>query len=240
MTNPMIKLLLLGDYSIFRNALRMLIETDERLRVIGEADNLDAADEILSVESPDLILVDLPDLHSEKALQSLQQFKPPVLVLISRYDVEVYKRCLQLGISGLVLKAEPADTLFKAVEKIHEGELWFDRTMMGETIRELMEENQRQRQTPKQDPAKALTEREKEVVELLCAGKNTKDIANDLFIAENTVRHHLTAIFSKLETKGRLELVIYAFKNGLAKLPKGSGAANGNGRTREYSQSLNA
>lgn len=240
MTTPIIKILLLGDYSIFRNALRMLVETDSRFRVIGEADNFQDASKIVSVENPDLVLADLPDRAPEKAMHKLQDLEPPVLVLISDYDVEVYKKCLQLGISGLVLKEEPAETLFKAVEKIFDGELWFDRTMMGETIRDLMAENRKQRQNPVEDPARGLTEREMEVVELVCAGKNTKDIAKDLFIAENTVRHHLTAIFSKLETKGRLELVIYAFKNGLAKLPGGNGSANGSGHSRGYSQSMNA
>ncbi|REJ78562.1 MAG: DNA-binding response regulator [Acidobacteria bacterium] len=232
MTTSIIKIFLIGDYSIFRNALRMLIETDERLRIVGEGDDLRSASKTVAAESPDLVLVDLPDSQVHKTLNQLKGFDPPVLVLINKCDVETYKMCLQIGISGLILKEEPADTLFKAVEKIYDGELWFDRAMMGETIRDLMERKHERSESDVQDPADSLTDREREVVELICAGKRTKDIAEDLFIAENTVRHHLTAIFNKLETKGRLELVIYAFKNGLAKLPNENGGSNGNGRSR--------
>ncbi len=251
MTNSIIKILLIGDYSIFRSALRMLIETDNRLRVIGEADRLDAAADIIKVESPDIVLADLPDARAWEVLPLFRNMKPPVLVLIGEHDVEIYKKCLQLGISGLVLKEDKTEILFKAIEKIHEGELWFDRTMMGETIRQLIGESQMLREYPKTNLATTLTDREKEVVKLLCMGMKTRDIADSLFITENTVRHHLTSVFNKLDIKGRLELVIYAFKNGLAVLPhvnggkhgngngNGNANGNGNGRSRDLSQGLN-
>lgn len=240
MTNSIIKILLIGDYSIFRSALRMLIETDNRLRVVGEAERLEDAAEIVTVESPDLVIADLPDTNAIDILPAFRNMSSPVLVLIGQHDVDVYKKCLQLGISGLVLKEERSEVLFKAIEKIYDGELWFDRAMMGETIRQLLDESQMLRDNPKPNLVAGLTEREKEVVKLLCMGLKTRDIADALFITENTVRHHLTSVFNKLEIKGRLELVIYAFKNGLVTMPKSNGSSNGVGRHHDFSQAISA
>ena len=149
MTIPLIKILLIGNYPIFRSALRMLVETDNRLRVVGETTHIHSAEGIISEENPDLILVDLPDAGSEELLPLFQNTAAPVLVLIGYHDVEVYKKCLKLGIAGLVLKEERADILFKAIEKIHDGEIWFDRTIMGETIKQLVDEKQFMHDYPK-------------------------------------------------------------------------------------------
>src|SRR5690606_40154133 len=125
MTSPIIKLVIIGEYSIFRGALRMLLETEPKFRVIGEAKNPESAEQIIEDERPDLILVDLPDNGVAKLFPLLKNAEIPVLLLIDELDVEIYKQCLRIGIRGLVLKQERADTLFKAVEKIHAGEIWF-------------------------------------------------------------------------------------------------------------------
>ncbi len=219
----------------------MLIETDKRLRVVGEAERLEEADDIILLESPDIVIADLPDARAEDILPVFRDTPTPVLVLICERDIDIYKKCLELGISGLVLKDERSEVLFKAIEKIHDGELWFDRTMMGDTIRQLLDESQMLRDNPRPDLVSGLTDREREVIDLVCLGMKTREIADSLFITENTVRHHLTSVFNKLELKGRLELVIYCFKNGLASMPKSNGSANGAGRrVQDLSQSLSA
>lgn len=240
MSTSIIKILLIGEFSIFRNALRMLLETDKRLKVVGEADNVEDACAIESVESPDLTIADLPELHAREVLPSLRALKTPVLVMMGKRDIEIYKQCLQFGLSGLVLKEERSAVLFKSIYKITEGELWFDRSMMGETIRHLIGESQILRENNRQNIVVGLTDREKDVIKHLCLGLKTKDIADALFITENTVRHHLTSVFNKLEIKGRLELVIYAFKNGLAAMPNGNGSRNGFNGSREMSRALRA
>ncbi|NOT48007.1 MAG: response regulator transcription factor [Acidobacteria bacterium] len=229
MINPPIKILLIGEYSIFRSALRMLLETDTNLRVVGEASQLEVIDQIISEDAPDLILVDLPDFGGNDHFSFFQHLSIPVLVLVGQYDIDVYQTCLKIGINGLVLKEEKADTLFKAIEKIHGGEIWFDRTIMGETIRQLVNEKQMLYEFPKAHITNALTEREKQVVDLICKGLKNKGIADQLFITETTVRHHLTSVFNKLEISSRLELVIYAFKNSLVTMPNSNGSHNGNG-----------
>lgn len=233
MTNSEIRILLVGDYSIFRVALRMLIESEKGLKVIGEVSDLRETDDLIQKEKPDLILVDLPersdiniDLYS---LLHQSAEKPPILMLASFDDVDVYQKCLRLGINGLVLKEKNADVLFKAIEKVCSGEFWFDRAIMGQTIKQLVDEKQFLHENPKANVTNILTEREKQVVDLVCKGLKNKAIAEKLFITETTVRHHLTSIFNKFEITSRLELVLYAFKNNLVKSPARATQANENG-----------
>lgn len=223
---------MIGAYSIFRDALRMLLETDPKFRVIGEAKNPEAALQIINDDRPDLILVDLSDSDVAQLLPLLKQVDIPVLLLIDELDVEIYKQCLRIGVRGLVLKQERADTLFKAVEKIHAGEIWFDRIVMGDTIRHLIDEMQMLHAFPLSPVAATLTDRERQVIELICKGMKNKEIAESLFISETTVRHHLTSVFNKLEITSRLELVVYAFENNLVERPAANGFYPVNGYAR--------
>ena len=220
MTDSNIKILLIGEYSIFRNALRMLIETRKKLKVVGETADFAQASEIITKSNPHLLLVDLPDTDERDTFAFLQEavVHVPVLVLAGRHDVVLYQKCLRLGISGLVLKEKSAETLFKAIEKVCEGELWFDRSVMGQTIRQLINEKNAPAKATDAGVIETLTEREKQVVDLICKGMKNKGIAEKLFITETTVRHHLTSIFNKLDITSRLELVIYAFRHNIVKI----------------------
>lgn len=209
----------------------MVLETDQKLRVVAEAEKFELVEEIVSEDRPDLIVVDLPDSCAKDALPFFQNVNIPVLVLVGKHDVDFYQRCLRFGISGLILKEESTDTLFKAIEKIHGGEIWFDRTIMGQTIRQLVVEKQNGHDSPKAQMADALTDRERQVVDLICKGLKNKEIAQRLYISETTVRHHLTSVFNKLEITSRLELVVYAFKNNLVQMPDGNGVLKGNGNS---------
>lgn len=231
MTDTIIKILLVGDYPIFRSALRMILETDKDLRVVAESSCVELANEIISEESPDLIVVDLSDFGGKDLLPFFRGSKVPVIVLVGKHDAQIYHTCLRFGISGVIPKEESAETLFKAISKVHAGEIWFDRSTMGETIKQLLFERQVNNDYPKAHVTNAMTERERQVIELICKGMKNKDIGETLFITETTVRHHLSSIFSKLKITSRLELVVYAFKNDLVKSPNGNGSHIGNGHS---------
>lgn len=227
----MIEILLVGNYSIFRNALRMLIEAEKNLKVIGETADLVQAGELISGKIPDLLLVDLPEGETNEVFSFLEQevARCPVLLLAGAPDAETYHKCLRLGISGLVLKEKSAEVLFKAIEKVCQGEIWFERAVMGQMIQYLVNEKVSPEKKAEVEMINSLTEREKQVVDLICQGLKNKGIAEKLFITETTVRHHLTSIFNKLEITSRLELVIYAFRHNLAKLQNTNGGSSGNG-----------
>ena len=118
---------------------------------------------------------------------------------------------------GIVLKEHAAEQLLKAIKKVHEGEVWIERSMVGSMIQEL---SRPAMVDPEVVKIESLTEREREVIALVGEGLKNKQVGERLFISETTVTHHLSSVFSKLEVSDRLELIIYAFRHGLAKMPK--------------------
>ena len=205
--STLIKITLVGDYSIFRSALRHLLETKKNFQVINEFSKISETANINSNLKPDLILVDLPDNGETSDLFSflLQTAeKIPIVVLTGSDDAQIYQKCLKSGISGLVRKDKSSAVLFKSIEKVYEGEFWFDRNLLGHAVKELVSEKQMLRKYLETVHFNGLTERENQVVNLICKGMKNKEIAGKLFITETTVRHHLTSIFEKFSLTNRL------------------------------------
>jgi len=140
-----------------------------------------------------------------------------VLILTALPDPELHLSAVRLGARGILLKTDTPELLLKAIQKVCAGEAWLSKTMLASVVSEL-----HRRSTNRIDPETAkitsLTAREKEVVTLIGEGRRNKEIGEKLFISEKTVRHYLTSIYGKLGVKDRLELIIYAFQHGLAKL----------------------
>lgn len=221
---PRIRLLLVEDHGIVRAGLRMLIESQPELALVGEAANRVEALALASREQPDVILLDL-DLDGEIMLDNISALlaaanQARVVVLTGMRDPEIHRRAVRLGAVGLVLKDHAAEVLLRAIARVHAGEAWLEPAMVASVLGD-MTRTQVARQC---DAAKAkitsLTGREREVIGLLGEGLKNKHIAERLFISEATVRHHLTAIFAKLGVTDRLELVIYAYQHGLVKLAR--------------------
>jgi DNA-binding NarL/FixJ family response regulator len=213
--------MIVDDHVVIRSGLRMLIEHDQQMRVVAMAGNQAEALERAAKETPDVIVLDLV-LGDEDALSFLPELcqaspKSRVLVLTGVQNPDAHRRAIRKGAMGIVLKEHAADQLLKAIEKVNKGEVWIERSMMGSMIQELSK-------PPKVDPEfakiQSLTEREREVIALVGEGLKNKQVGERLFISETTVTHHLSSVFSKLEVSDRLELIIYAFRHGLAKMPK--------------------
>ena len=218
--NP-IRIQLVEDHSIVRAGLRMLIESHPGLTVVGEAANGAEALALAESRQPDIILLDL-GLGQESGLDLLPRLqsvagRARVILLTGVRDPEQHRRAVRLGAMGVVLKEEAAQVLLDAVQKVHAGEVWLDPSMVASMLGELS----RPREVEKPDPEAAriasLSERECEIIALLCQGLPNKQVAGQLSISEVTVRYHLGHIYQKLGVEGRLELVIYAFRHGLAK-----------------------
>jgi DNA-binding NarL/FixJ family response regulator len=125
-----------------------------------------------------------------------------------------------LGARGLVLKEKAAEVLLQAIMKVHAGEAWLERTMMANVLDALGHTSRHRQTDPEAAKIAMLTARECDVIALLGEGLKNQQIATRLHISETTVRHHLTVIFDKLEVVDRLELVVYAYRHGLVKLPQ--------------------
>ena len=228
-----IEVLLIDDHAVVRSGLRMLIESRSGLKVVGEASNRTEALTVAAREQPDIILLDL-DLSGVNSLDFLPELftaaeNARVIILTAVHDPEAYHRAMLLGAMGLVFKEKAVEVVIRAIERVHAGEVWFDRTLIGNVLTELSRAGGTRSKggglsEMSRDPEAAniatLTEREREVSALIGEGLKNKQIASRLFISETTVRHHLTSVFDKLGVSDRLELIIYTYKHGLAKPPR--------------------
>ncbi len=215
-----IGVLIVDDHAVVRAGLRMLIDQDPDMKVISVAGNRSEALAAAKNDQPNVIILDivLGDEDGLSLLPELRAVAPNsrVLVLTGLRSSESQRQAMRAGAMGIVLKEHAVEVLIKAIKKVHHGEVWLDRLMMGSVLQEMTEEKQAD---PDKEKIATLTEREREVVGLVGEGLKNKQIAAKLFISETTVTHHLSSVFSKLAVSDRLELIIYAFRHGLAKLP---------------------
>jgi len=214
-----VRILLVDDHAIIRSGLKMLIESQPGLRIVGEASDRAGAVAMASRERPDIVLLDL-DLGAESGLDlipHLRQSAPHarILVLTGLRDTEVHRNALRLGAMGIVQKEMAGEVLLKAIHKVHAGEAWLDRSSIANLLTEIAQSDPN-RPDPEAARIASLSPREREVITLIGEGLNNKKIAERLTISETTVRHHLTSIFAKVGVSDRLELLVYAYKNRLA------------------------
>ena len=215
-----IGVLIVDDHAVVRAGLRMLIDQDPDMKVTSVAGNRSEALAAAASDQPNIIILDivLGDEDGLSLLPELRAIAPNsrVLVLTGLRSSESQRQAMRAGAMGIVLKEDAVEVLIKAIKKVHHGEVWLDRQTMGSVLQEMTEEK---RVDPDQEKIASLTEREREVVSLVGEGLKNKQIAAKLFISETTVTHHLSSVFSKLAVSDRLELIIYAFRHGLARLP---------------------
>lgn len=213
-----IRLIIIDDHVVVRAGLRMLIENRPGFEVVGEASTLPQALQVAQQQPCDVVLLDL-DMGGQdgsELIVPLMEMQPDaqVLILTGMRDPTIPHQVTALGARGIVMKEHASEALLKAIECVHRGELWMDRSLMASVIADL-----RCLPETKVDPEAAkigtLTPREREVIALIGEGLKNKDIAKRLFLSETTVRHHLTSVFAKLDVSDRLELVIYAYRHGL-------------------------
>jgi DNA-binding NarL/FixJ family response regulator len=220
-----IRVLLIDDHIILRAGLRLLVEKQTNAAVIGEARDRSEALEIAASEQPDIVLLNL-DLRSESGLELIPQLLAAmkhgrVIALTGLRDSGEQARAIQLGASGLVLKDDEVSHLINAIERVHQGEFWFEPSVSSKLLGRIaiIAENIG-KTNPESVKGSVLTKRELEIIALVSEGMKNKQIADRLFISEGTVRNHLTVIFDKLNISDRFELIIYALRHKLVTPPK--------------------
>ena len=201
----------------------MLLDNHPGIKVVAMAGTRSEALEIIAREPADLIVLNL-ELGNVNSISFIPQLREAaksarVLVLTGSRDSETHQKAAHFGAMGVVLKEDAADLLLKAVEKVYLGEAWLDRLTLGKLIFQLSSHN-KESLDPQRKKISSLTERERQVIALIAEGLKNKQIAERLFISPTTVTHHLSSIYSKLGVSDRLELVLYAFANKLAKMPQ--------------------
>jgi DNA-binding NarL/FixJ family response regulator len=215
-----IRILIVDDHAVMRAGLRAMLENQPHMHVVGEAADRATTIAIAAAEQPDIILLDL-DLGDDNGFDLLPELlniapEAHVIVLTGLRDPEAHRRAVLLGAMGLVLKEKAFDTVLKAIEKVHAGEVWLDRAMIASILNIRAHGASTREENSVTAQIATLTDREREVIQLIGQGLRNKAIAERLVISEATVRNHLTSIFSKLEVNDRFELVVYAYRHHLA------------------------
>jgi two-component system, NarL family, nitrate/nitrite response regulator NarL len=220
-TTTPVRILIADDHEMVRAGLRMLIEQEPHLHVVGEAGDVSAVVGLAASEQPDVVLLDL-DMAGRNGLEVLPDLlsvakQARVLILTGLRDPEAHLDAVRRGALGVLLKDQAASVLIKAIEKVQAGEAWLDRAIMGCFLQT------QQQQQPAADSEEAkiatLTQREREVLDLVSQGLKNHEIAERLFVSDHTVRHHVGALYAKLDVSDRLELILYAYRHRLAKPP---------------------
>lgn len=211
-----IRVLLADDHAVVRGGIRALLEHEEGIEVIGEADNGEEAVRMALKLRPDVILLDLmmPLKTGIEAIEEIKQVNEDarILVLTSFADDDKVFAAIKAGAMGYLLKQTTPNELFQAVRDVYLGESSLHPTIARKLIREL---NRPTTLPPVDEP---LTDREVEVLIFLARGLANQDIADRLVISERTVRTHVSNILSKLHLANRTQAALYALKEGLTSL----------------------
>ena len=217
-----VKVSLVDNHLFIRTGLKMLIESRPGMKVVGASSDCRTAGGPKGREAPDVILLNVEPGEECRLACVAELFATyagtKVLVASDIRRPEFVVECMRAGASGFITKDAEPELLFKAIEKVHAGELWFERSTISAMLSAVTRRDARS-QDPDELKIASLTTRELEVIELVGQGLKNRQIADRLYICEATVSHHLTSIFSKLDLTDRLALVIYAYQHGLAKLP---------------------
>lgn len=232
-----IRILIADDHPIVRDGLRKLLSQEPDFEIAGEAgDGREALDKVQSLD-PDILLLDLrmPQLDGLGTLQALQNLPKQVKVIIvtASEDKNEFIRAMKYGCRGILLKQTPPDLIIKSIRKVHAGEIWLDSTTTAAVMETFAHSPGAEPPATPAVPAprphlgkmrerSPLSARELEIVQLVAQGYKNKEMAEKMFISEQTVKNHLHNIFDKLSVSDRLELALYAIHKGLH-LPSNGG-----------------
>jgi DNA-binding NarL/FixJ family response regulator len=214
-----IKVVIADDHPIVRDGLRKLLGLEDDIDVIGEASDGREVLQVVQQTDPDVILLDLrmPNLDGLSALQALQQMnkRARIIVLTASEDKNEFVQAMKLGCSGIVLKQTAPELIVKSIRKVFSGEIWLDSHTTAAVMRQFAAPGDVIGGTGKGRERSPLSAREREIVSLVAQGYKNKEMAEKMFISEQTVKNHLHNIFDKLGVSDRLELALYAIHKGL-------------------------
>ncbi len=214
-----IRIVVADDHPIFRDGLCKLLALEEDFQVVAQAQDGKQVLDVLQEHEPDILLLDLkmPGLDGLATLQRLQatKNKTKVIVLTASEDKNEFIQAMKFGTSGIVLKQTATELLIKSIRKVYAGEIWLDSNTTAAVMRQFAAADDAPAPAPMQRERPPLSQREREIVALVAQGFKNKEMAEKMFISEQTVKNHLHNIFDKLGVSDRLELALYAIHHNL-------------------------
>lgn len=231
-TGQRIRILVADDHALLRQALRMLLEAQDGLEVVGEATNGRDAVEVAERLMPDVILMDMvmPGLNGIEATRQILKRAPGcrVLILTAYLEDERLLQALRAGAAGYVVKNSDMEELLLAIQSVFRGNTYFSTSVSDEiSVNEVM---MQAKQVEGRAGYDLLTPREREVLQLIAEGLSNQAIADELVISVKTVEAHRAHIMTKLHAKNRTDLIRYAIKRGLVGLDSDDAGETDSGR----------
>jgi DNA-binding NarL/FixJ family response regulator len=210
-STPPIRLLVVDDQTLISQGLKTMLELEPDLCVVGIADNGEVAVQQVATLQPDLVLIDvrMPVMDGRAATRAIRQRFPEVTVLVlSTFDDDEYiSDSIRAGATGYLLKDMPSDELVQAIRLAHRG---YTQMAPGLIEKLIVSVPKAEVSEPSSPDLESLTPREQDVLRLLGDGSTNREIAQQLFIAEGTVKTHVTHLFDRLNLRNRAQLAIYA------------------------------
>ena len=201
---------------LIRDSLRQILSIEQNMQIVGEATSGTETLDVIGKLEPDVVLLDyfILGVDGAKDIPLLIEKSPQTKVLLLTFSMDetVVFDALKAGAKGYISKDASISDLIKAIQAVHEGELWIERKMVS-TFFDQAKTTEAESQDGESE--EALTEREQEVLQCLSTGSSNKEIADALCISEKTVKSHLNSIFRKLHVSRRLEAILYAINKGL-------------------------
>jgi DNA-binding NarL/FixJ family response regulator len=231
MTAP-IRVLIVDDQRLMRDGLRVLLELQDGIAIVGEAGNgVEALAQVADL-TPDVVLMDvrMPQMNGVEATRALRERgdRPRILILTTFDDDQYVFDALKAGAAGYVLKDLPAADLAAAIRSVHSGGVHLDPAVASKVVAEFSRLHAapvtaptsapsppRPSTTHPTTPIEELTPREQDVLRLLSTGASNREIGEQLFISEGTVKNHISNILSRLNLRDRTQAAIWAKERGL-------------------------
>ena len=216
MTKKTARVLLVDDQPVFRRGLRVLLELHQIL-IVGEANNGQEALEMVNARHPNVVLMDLqmPVLDGVQAILQIIATYPDVacIALTTFSDDKLVSQALRAGAVGYLLKDAHEEQLLRAIESGLRGEAYLPGRVAMQVLRELQQTPTSAQ--PENTMPESLSPREVEILRLIAQGKNNNEIRAELFIAQGTVRNHVSSILQKLGARDRTQAALIAHRSGL-------------------------
>ena len=220
-----IRVVVADDHALFRRGLEMVLETEDDIAVVAEANNGKEALDLAVEHVPDLVLMDVRmpaaggingGIEATQAIKDAVPNTKILMLTISDEEEDLYD-AIKAGASGYLLKEISIEEVADAIRHVHAGQSLISPSMASKLLTEFasMAKKDEEKQ---QMPAPRLTDREMEVLTLVAQGLNNRDIAKELFISENTVKNHVRNILEKLHLHSRMEAVVYAVREKLLEI----------------------
>lgn len=212
MKNEVIKILIADDHDIIRQGLKMVISFEEDMKIVAEAENGEQALKLLKQHEVDVVLLDcnMPYVNGIEVLRNIKEnmAQIKVIMITVENDRKTIHTAINIGADGYILKDSAAVEVVSAIKAVHKGEKYIDKSLVSMLFSGIIVKTNKEN-----DPLEELSKREIEVLIKISKGFSNKEIGEQLYLSEKTVKNYATNIFRKINVEDRVKATIFALEN---------------------------